>query len=253
MYLCSQIDYTLKFNKLILLTVALLLSTITMAEVVVLNTGTRIQGEIILQNEEVVIIKKKDGTRYQYPRSEVASIQEETTTQTVAEETLSPIIIRPVAIRVQVSGGAVYLPIHGWGGQVGADLQIGSREIAGKPIFVGGSIGFRSKILPEESYTFIPLQVAVSSALTTKRHAPYVGMNIGYGFSTDEQNKGGISLSAYTGWTYHINDNTSVLLSCFAEWQQATVQTTEIINNQSYTNNIGCNFVSIGANVTIEF
>jgi hypothetical protein len=46
-----------------------------MAEVVVLNTGIRIQGEIIMQNEEVVIIKKKDGTRFQYPRSELASIQ----------------------------------------------------------------------------------------------------------------------------------------------------------------------------------
>lgn len=231
----------------------MLLSTISMAEVVVLNTGIRIQGEIILQNEEVVIIKKKDGTRFQYPRSEVASIQEETTTQTVTEETSTPITIRPVAIRVQANGGAVYLPNHGWGGQVGADLQIGSRAIAGKPIFVGGSIGFRSKILPEDNYTFIPLQVVVSSALTTKRHAPHVGMNIGYGFSTVKQNKGGVSLSAYTGWTYHINDNTSVLLSCFAEWQQATIETTEIIYDQPYTNNIGCNFVSIGANVTVEF
>jgi hypothetical protein len=224
-----------------------------MAEVVVLNTGIRIQGEIILQNEEVVIIKKKDGTRFQYPRSEVASIQEENTTHIVKEENNENVIIRPVAVRVQANGGAVYLPTQGWGGQIGADLHLGSRAIAGKPIFVGGSIGFRSKILPEDNYTFIPLQVVVSSALTTKRHAPHVGMNIGYGFSTDKQNKGGVSLSAYTGWTYHINDNTSVLLSCFAEWQQATIETTEIIYDQPYTNNIGCNFVSIGANVTIEF
>ena len=224
-----------------------------MAEVVVLNTGLRIQGEIILQNEEVVIIKKKDGTRFQYPRNEVASIQEENTTHIVVDENNEKLIIRPVAVRVQANGGAVYLPTKGWGGQIGADLQLGSRAIAGKPIFVGGSIGFRSKILPEDNYTFIPLQVVVSSALTTKRHAPHVGMNIGYGFSTDKQNKGGISLSAYTGWTYHINDNTSVLLSCFAEWQQATIETIEIIYDQPYTNNIGCNFVSIGANVTIEF
>lgn len=231
----------------------MLLSTISMAEVVVLNTGIRIQGEIILQNEEVVIIKKKDGTRFQYPRSEVASIQEETTTQTVTEETSTPITIRPVAIRVQANGGAVYLPNHGWGGQIGADLHLGSRAIAGKPIFVGGGIGFRTKILPEYTYTFIPLQLAVYTPLTTKKHAPYVGMSIGYGFSTDKINKGGVSLSAYTGWTYHINDNTSVLLSCFAEWQQATIETTEIIDDQPYTNNIGCNFVSIGANVTVEF
>jgi hypothetical protein len=224
-----------------------------MAEVVVLNTGIRIQGEIILQNEEVVIIKKKDGTRFQYPRSEVASIQEENTTHIVKEENNENVIIRPVAVRVQANGGTVYLPTQGWGGQIGADLHLGSRAIAGKPIFVGGSIGFRSKILPEDNYTFIPLQVVVSSALTTKRRAPHVGMNIGYGFSTDKQNKGGVSLSAYTGWTYHINDNTSVLLSCFAEWQQATIETTEIIYDQPYTNNIGCNFVSIGANVTVEF
>jgi hypothetical protein len=31
------------------------------------------------------------------------------------------------------------------------------------------------------------------------------------------------------------------------------IQTTELINNQNYINNIGCNFVSLGANVTVEF
>ena len=41
---------------------------------IVLNSGAHIAGEILLQNEEVVIIKKKDGARYQYPRTEVASI-----------------------------------------------------------------------------------------------------------------------------------------------------------------------------------
>ena len=46
---------------------------------IVLNSGTRIEGEILLQNNDVVIIKKKDGTRYQYPRNEVTSILEETT------------------------------------------------------------------------------------------------------------------------------------------------------------------------------
>lgn len=231
----------------------MLLSTMSMAEVIVLNTGLRIQGEIILQNEEVVIIKKKDGTRFQYPRSEVASIQEENTTHIVKEENNEKLIIRPVAVRVQANGGAVYLPTQGWGGQIGADLQLGSRAIAGKPIFVGGGIGFRTKILPEYTYTFIPLQLAVYTPLTTKKHAPYVGMSIGYGFSTDKINKGGICLKTSIGWTYHINDHTSILLGCFAEWQQAKIQTTELINNQNYINNIGCNFVSLGANVTVEF
>ena len=229
-----------------------MLSSIMMAEVVVLNSGLRIQGEITLLNEDVVIIKKKDGTRYQYPRSEVQSIQEDqtiTTTTTIESTTTN----RKIAIRIQAYGGAVYLPNKGWGGQIGADVILGSKKIGNTPILIGGSVGFRTKLLPKENYTFIPLQAVASMPLMQKQHAPYISMSLGYGCSTNKATKGGICLSASAGWTYQVNSNLALLLSACAEWQNTHTEITEIINKQEYTNNVGCNFITIGATIGIQF
>ena len=223
-----------------------------MAEVVVLNSGQRIQGEITLLNEDVVIIKKKDGTRYQYPRSEVQSIEEDptiTTTTTLESTTTN----RKVAVRVQAHGGAVYLPNKGWGGQIGADLILGSKKIGNTPMLVGGSVGFRTKMLPDENYTFIPIQAVVSMPLIPKQHAPHICMSLGYGCSTNKATKGGICLSASAGWTYQVNSNIALLLSACAEWQNSQTEITESIDEQEYKNNVGCNFITLGATIGIQF
>ena len=223
-----------------------------MAEVVVLNSGQRIQGEITLLNEDVVIIKKKDGTRYQYPRSEVQSIEEDptiTTTTTLESTTTN----RKVAVRVQAHGGVVYLPNKGWGGQIGADLILGSKKIGNTPMLVGGSVGFRTKMLPEENYTFIPIQAVVSMPLIPKQHAPHICMSLGYGCSTNKATKGGICLSASAGWTYQVNSNIALLLSACAEWQNSQTEITESIDEQEYKNKVGCNFITLGATIGIQF
>ena len=243
----------LKNYKYILLLFTCLLSSMMMAEVVVLNSGQRIQGEITLLNEDVVIIKKKDGSRYQYPRSEVQSIQEDQTVNTTTTTPESTTVNRKVAVRIQAYGGAVYLPNKGWGGQIGADLILGSKKIGTTPILVGGSVGFRTKILPEENYTFIPIQAVVSMPLIPKQHAPHICMSLGYGCSTNKATKGGICLSASAGWTYQVNSNLALLLSACAEWQNTHTEITEIINKQEYTNNVGCNFITIEATIGIQF
>ena len=61
-------------TKYILLIGLLLLSVVSMAEVIVLRSGQRVVGEIVLQNDEVVIVRGENGMRYQYPMNEVSSI-----------------------------------------------------------------------------------------------------------------------------------------------------------------------------------
>ena len=74
-----------------------------------------------------------------------------------------------------------------------------------------------------------------------------------HGFSTDKNTNGGICLSASTGWTYQVNPNLALLLSVSAEWQNTQTEITEIIDNQEYKNNVGCNFITIGATIGIQF
>lgn len=245
----------MKKRKYILLIIALVLSSISRAEVIVLNSGAHIAGEILLQNEEVVIIKKKDGARYQYPRTEVASILEETeesatTTETQNTDTENA---RKLALTFQVYTGAVYFAHEGWGGQIGTDLMMGSKTIAGTPLFIGGSIGYRAKILADKTYSFIPLQVVLAMPLVKKQHSPHISVSMGYGFLTDKTYKGGLCLSASAGWSYQFNTNSSLLLGAYADLQQTKTNVTETINNQEYTSFKASSFVSIGATIGIKF
>ena len=224
------------------------------AETVVLKSGSKIQGEIVLKNEEVVIIKKKDGTRFQYPRSEIQAILEDSSFDSSSDNQMQELSLhRAVAVRVQAHGGAVYLPNKGWGGQIGADLIVGTKQIGNTPILVGGSVGFRSKLISEKSYTFIPIQAVVSMPLSTKQHAPYIGMTLGYGCSTNKATQGGICLSASTGWSYQAKPNLALLLSANVEWQNTQTEIIESIDGEKYKNHMGGNFISISATIGIHF
>ncbi|MBO5816350.1 MAG: hypothetical protein J6R26_00150 [Paludibacteraceae bacterium] len=243
----------MKTIKYILLTLNILLSTTLLAEVVVLKTGRRVEGEIILQNDEVVIIKKKDGTRYQCPREEILAIEESTSeTEALTNEEANSSSKR-VSLRAQMHGGAVYIPFKGWGGQIGVDMMMGSKEIGEFPIFLGGSIGYRAKMIEKTTYSFIPLQVALATPLNREKQARHIAMNIGYGFSTNKSTKGGICLTAAAGWIYHFNSNSSLILSGSIEWQQTQTEVIETIEGQNYSSYAGNNFFSLGANIAIQF
>ena len=51
------------------------------AETIVLRTGARVQGTIVFQNEEVVIIRNAEGARFQYPKADVLEILADDTVQ----------------------------------------------------------------------------------------------------------------------------------------------------------------------------
>lgn len=244
----------MKALKYILLLFAIVLPSLTMAETIVLRSGQSIQGEIILQNEEIIIIKTKEGIRYQYPISEIQTIQQDSQTSNTNPTPLtaeqSP---KKVAIRAQAYGGAVYTPQRNWGGQIGLDLQIGTKAIKDFPIFVGGSIGYNAKLYADQTYSYIPLQVVVSSPLTTHTHAPHIAMNLGYGFSTHKDINGGICIGTSAGWQYKFKPNATLILSAYVQWQQTQMDITETINDTDYINKVGCNFVALGTVVTLQF
>lgn len=242
--------------KLVLMCTFLLPTLSMQAERIVLHSGKVIQGEIVLRNEEVIIIRQANGTRFQYPTNEIQSIQQEAqeTSDSSKEKQVETHKANPLTLRVQANGGALYVPFLGWGGQIGADVMIGSHIINGKCIFIGGGVGYRAKILSDShQYQFLPLQAAILAPLTDGKHAPMAGISIGYGFSANKQAKGGICLGADFGWQYNVNTNFYLQLGLYAEWQQAQIDIIETINNHEYTNNIGCNFITLGSKISINF
>ena len=224
-----------------------------MAEVVVLRSGQSVKGEIVLQNEDVVIIRSSNGMRHQYPMNEVLSIQKEEPKIVAVEEAASAQVKKKtVSLSAQAMGGAVYVPYLGWGGYAGADLMIGA-NLMNKKVFLGGGVGYRAKVVEKEAYSFIPLQVCMSSVLGDKQNAPAVGLNVGYGFAANAGTQGGICVGADFGWSFQVNQETRVVLGLNAEWQQAQTKVEQTIEDKTYTNYMGVNFITFGAKVAIHF
>ena len=249
----------LKTKKYILSICLLLLSSLLMAEVVVLRSGQSVRGDIVLQNEDVVIIRSSNGMRHQYPMNEVLTIQEEAQKNIVKEaSSTTPNKKKTVSLSAQAMGGALYVPYLGWGGYAGADLLVGA-NLMNKKVFVGGGIGYRAKIVNKEAYSFIPLQVCISSVLGDNQSAPALGVNVGYGFAATAGTQGGICVGADLGWSFEINHETRLVLGLNAEWQQAQTKVHQEItfpeSNEikSYENYIGVSFITFGAKLAIHF
>ena len=252
---------SVKGLKYILSICLLLQSLMLMSEVVVLRSGQRVQGEIMLRNSEVVIVRTNNGMRHQYPIDEVSAItmdDDGADFQAEKKDNLSR-KSSAISLRLQAMGGVLCVPDIGWGGHAGADLVVGANVMDGKRMFVGGEIGYRAKIVGDKTYSFIPLQAVVSSILMDQQHSPIVGMNIGYGISTNKKVQGGVCAGAELGWHYLVDENTSITLGLSAEWQQSKVDVVETIVNPTtqeeidYINHKGVNFFTFGAKVAILF
>jgi len=219
---------------------------------VTLRTGQTVVGEILLQNDEVVVIRMKNGLRYQYPVDEVVSISHEEASATPDHVVISS-PLRKVNLRFQVSGGVIVVPELGVGGQVAADFMVGTHAIRDKRMFVGGGLGYRAKIVNDQTYSFIPLQAVLSMPLTNSKFAPVIGVSMGYGFAVDSHTHGGLCAGADFGWNCHINAQSSLQISAYAEWQQAQTNVVQIVLGKEYTNYIGSNFVAVGLRFAILF
>lgn len=250
----------MKRKKYILSVCLFLFSSLSMAEVVVLQSGQSVKGDIVLQNEDVVIICATNGMRYQYPMSEVLAVkQDEHVSETAEEKRTAEDQFKHVGVCAQAVGGGVYVPYMGWGGNVGASLKIGANILEEKQMFVGGEVGYKAMIFTDQTYSFIPLQLFFSTILNSKKHAPIVGVNVGYSFSANRKTQGGICAGVNVGWHYKINHDTSMALGISTDWQQAKTEVVQMIVNpdtneqKGYTNYMGVNFITLAVRLAIYF
>ena len=250
----------MKRKKYILSVCLFLFSSLSMAEVVVLQSGQSVKGDIVLQNEDVVIIRATNGMRYQYPMSEVLAVkQDEHVSETAEEKRTAEDQFKHVGVCAQAVGGGVYVPYMGWGGNVGASLKIGANILEEKQMFVGGEVGYKAMIFTDQTYSFIPLQFFFSTILNSKKHAPIVGVNVGYSFSANRKTQGGICAGVNVGWHYKINHDTSMALGISTDWQQAKTEVVQMIVNpetneqKGYTTYMGVNFITLAVRLAIHF
>lgn len=227
------------------------------AETIILHTGARVKGTVVFQNEEVVIVRNEEGKRFQYMRADVEQILTEEQTieeaQEVEAEEEEVKVTKKASILLEVAGGAAVKPTEAAGGGVAVDLLVGSHMLGGKHIFVGGGVGYHGFFMGAEKYNFLPIQVAVRMPLMEQKHAPAFGVAVGYGIALSKTYLGGIYADVDFGYRCQLNPNTALGLFAFAQFQQAVVPSTTIVDGNPYTQNIGRSLVMSGVKLSLYF
>ena len=224
------------------------------AEVITLRSGQVLLGKVVWQNEEVVVIQSKNGARYQYPLSEVASIEEEKEQESATEsKVVTSVSTKKVALRVEIAGGGCYVPQVGWGGYTSGDLLVGSYNLMHRGVFVGGGLGVHAMFVGGEAYTFLPLELSARVPCLQQKHSPIVGMTLGYGFALSSKVKGGLYTGLDVGWMYRFRATSSVSVCADVQWQQSSMQVVELVGGKEYSKQSGVSMLSIGLKVGVQF
>lgn len=254
-------------TKRFLIIIPMLLLALSMrAELVTLRTGKTIQGTILIQNEEVLIIRDTNGQRYQFPAGEVLTVEEtgtKTMTQTQTQTKTQTKTItakdeneKKTAFMIELGGGFHTIPHDRIGGAVSGDLIIGSRAIAGREVLLGGQIGYHGGILPatpnatRQTYHFLPIALAFRMPLLDGAHSPLVGASLGYGIGLSKNYTGGIFTELLLGYRYRMPKGNTVFAGADVQFQQARIQATEY---EVYTAQLGRNLVSAGIKFAFSF
>lgn len=230
------------------------------AEVVVLRTGSTVEGTIVFQNEEVVIVKTYQGKRYQYPMNEVKEIRQTSSSANAVIDATSDAepmgdIPKRVVLAVEVSGGGNYLLRDMYaGGSVSGSLFVGTHNLLGRHIFLGGGLGYLGAFYPDASqektqqaktqqtkskqtYSFLPLTLVMRVPLMQQKHAPMVGAQIGYGVALSKDYLGGLHAGLNIGYCYRISEQQSLYVAADVLLQQAYLTTNATITDEQYTYN----------------
>lgn len=228
------------------------------AETIYLRTGERVEGTILFQNEEVVIIRTLEGQRFQYPRADVELVA----TDEEPRESMEPVDVVPqeqeikvtkkASILLELAGGAA-INDKEMGGAFSVDLLVGSHHIGERHVFIGGGVGYHGLFIGSGKYNFLPIQAAFRMPLIEHKHAPVFGLSIGYGIALSKTYTGGLYTSMDLGYRYQINPKTAVAVLIYTHFQQASVEVAETVEEQTYMNKKGCNLITPGLKLALYF
>ena len=234
-------------KKLYTIALILLCAICAHAETLILRTGARVKGDILFQNEEVVVLRNAEGARFQYPRAEIQEILtvDPVEEEVVVEEQKDEIkTAKKVSVSLELGGGVACIPNSAVGGGFSVDFLVGSHHIGQRHLFLGAGLGYHGMFIGAEKYNFLPVQVALRLPLLEQKHAPVFGMALGYGIGLSKTYKGGLYASIDFGYRYQINEKSALAVVASAQFQQAKIAATEIVEGNTFTNYTGRYLVS---------
>lgn len=247
--------FALEMKKLTFILTLLAFVLCAHAETLLLHTGARVKGEIVFQNEEVIIIRNADGARFQYPRADVKAVlsdEEEEGTEDglpVTEEDPEIKTSKKASILLELAAGPAYIPNEDFGAAYSVDLLVGSHHINDRHIFIGGGLGYHGV----HKMNFLPIQAAVRIPFVEQKHSPVAGIAIGYGVALSKDYLGGLYAGMDLGYRCQLNPKTAIGAVFFTHFQQAIILAQESVEGVDFEGKVGRNLLSFGAKFTLYF
>ena len=221
----------------------LLLSQIAAAEVVQLKSGLSVSGTVVFENEQVLVIKTADGSRYQYLKSDVEQVltdekalEEQPTAEPAAKRIQNQ---RKVVALLQLSAEVDFPPAGAAliGAGFGVDMIIASRPLPlrrgegdnGAACSVGAGVGYHlagCHFLPIQLRTdfYIPCATTWQKRKLKRPRQAVIGLGAGYGVALCEGDKGGLFADLSAGWRWMVGENGRALaFTFFGNFQQAKI------------------------------
>jgi len=257
-------------KKIILLTIAFLtiaqyLIAVESSPVrITLKTGEVYSGEIILQNDEIILIRTTTGERFQFPVFQVKSIAKITDkieeiqgNENIYDEILPYQSEHNFCSIIEVSG-AKSSGKNSFSNSTSGEmtLSFGTRSIAGKSLFFGGGAGFSTVINSSinQISNFVPVFVRFqSNNLMQWRTSPYLSLDTGYAFPLKTTMSGGFFAKVSGGIVHRLNFKTSIQFGIFARIQNFYGNLSENRNGSIYTYWGNSSINSFGALAGFQF
>lgn len=230
----------------------LLLGQSLLAETVTLRSGEKKVGTILMQNEQVLLLRDASGARFQYPLSEVLAITEDEVPEVQEEVAAVRQSSKHVSVSLQLAGGGAFVPSGRSGGVLGVDLAIGSYRIKDRPFFLGGTVGFRTVFLGDD-YTLIPIRLKAEMPILEGKHTPLVGLAVGYGIATGKHMRGGLNAGVDAGWQYRFRPGKALALTAYCEFQNVKMPVVDTYVEHRYESNALRSLLSTGVRASLYF
>jgi len=206
---------------------------------VTLKTGDVYVGEIVVKTDDLIMIKTKDGSKFQFQVSEISKIEkvasvEESNSQTSAVTEIKTSSDNFTGI-IEFAGG-ISSAKNAFDSSTNTQVSLifGNKSVLGKQLFFGAGIGYNITSIETKSevVSFLPLFIRMQNTFSTSRTSPYIGMDAGYAFALNDTYGGGLFAKLSAGISYKISHKTYISLGIYGGINS-------IATNQIETNDLG--------------
>jgi len=226
---------------------------------IVMKTGEIYYGDIVFQNDEMLILQTDEGVRYQFPLEEIKDISKEKIDVPDKPEKISQDVLfdeNQNFFAVLDACGGISSAKNSF--DISPSTQIafvlGKNKVFSENFFVGLGAGYNSTYLKNtSSLNFLPVFLRLQNTFTTNRISPFVRMDAGYAFSMSSGWEGGILVKAAAGISSRLSYKTKLFCGIYAGIQQFGGQLSETISTGTYHYEGTANMKQLGLQLGIQF